>query len=94
MRLGKASTANLSQSRAIGQPFMFVRPMIGRSGWTPGTLPRTVSYSSTRVLHHNRPQRHPRPPALAVNKTRNEFFDDKSLKSIGRRFFLPEATRM
>jgi hypothetical protein len=36
-----------------------------KSGWMPGTLPRTVSYSSTRVLHHNRPLRHPRPPALA-----------------------------
>ena len=31
--------------------------MIGRSGCAPGTQPRTVSsYSSTRVLHHNRAQ--------------------------------------
>jgi hypothetical protein len=58
-RLGKARTANLSQSRAIGHAFMFVRAMIGRSGWPPGTLTRTVSYSSTRVLHRNRPQRRP-----------------------------------
>ena len=42
--LGKARTANLSQSRAIGQRFMFVRSMIGKFGWMPGTLPRTVSY--------------------------------------------------
>ena len=67
-RLGKARTANLSQSRAIGYAFMFVRAMIGRSRCMPGTLPRTVSYSSTRVLHHNRPQRRLQPPALAPNK--------------------------
>ena len=41
MRLGKARTANLSQSTAIGYICMFVRPMIGRSGWTPLTLPGT-----------------------------------------------------
>src|SRR5271165_275589 len=59
---------------------MFVRAMIGRSGCRPGTLPRTVSYSSTRVLHHNRPQRRPRPPALAPNELATNFFDDKSLQ--------------
>ena len=36
----------------------------------------------------------PEPPALAVNKLATKFFDDKSLKSIGRPFFLPPATRM
>jgi ketosteroid isomerase-like protein len=31
--------------KGIGHLFMFVRPMIGRSGLRPGTLPRTVSYA-------------------------------------------------
>jgi uncharacterized protein (TIGR02246 family) len=46
---GLGKNGELSQSRAIGQTFMFARAIIGRSRWTPGTVPRTVSYSSTRV---------------------------------------------
>jgi uncharacterized protein (TIGR02246 family) len=48
---GQGKNHNLSPSRAIGQGLMFVRSMIGRSEWTPGTLPRTVCYASTRVSH-------------------------------------------
>ena len=86
MRLGKARPENLSQSRAIGHVFMFVRAMIGRSGCVSGTLPRTVSYASTRVLHHNRPQRRPRPQALAPNKLETNFPTTRRLKNIGRSF--------
>jgi ketosteroid isomerase-like protein len=79
---GLARTANLSQSRTIGQRFMFVKPMIGRSGCCSGTIPQTVFYASTRVLHQNRPQRRPRPPTPAPNKLATNFFDDKSLTTL------------
>jgi ketosteroid isomerase-like protein len=46
---GQGKLANLFQSRTIGYAFMFVRAMIGRFGWMPGTQTRRVSYSSTRV---------------------------------------------
>ena len=38
MRLDKARPANLSQSRAIGSSFLFVRPMIGRCGSLGGNV--------------------------------------------------------
>jgi hypothetical protein len=38
---------------------IYVRATIGRYGWGSLTQPRTVLCASTRVLHHNRPQRLP-----------------------------------
>ncbi len=95
-KLGKARTANLSQSRAIGQRFMFVRAMIGRCGWPRRTRPRTVSYSSTRLLHHNQPQRRLRLLARAPNKPATDagrrYNNEKTLSSSPRKIGMLLAT--